>query len=459
VSGAAPDGNDRCDVVIVGAGLSGLVAANALRERGRKVVVVEAGARVGGVVGTRERDGFRYETGANSALDNSPALGELVDRLGLESARVYVGDQAKRRYVVRDGRPVPLPMSPPALLVSTLFPWRAKLRLLREPFVDPVLQEESVAAFARRRLGDAILDYAVDPFVSGVHAGDPERLSLPAAFPRLRALEARHGSLLRGQARLAREAKRRGETPARPRSFGFRGGMQTLIDALVSRLAAPPRCGFEVAGVQRGDPGLRVTSRDGRELEAAGVILALPADATARLVAPHAADAADALEAIPYAPVAVVVSTYRRQDVSHPLDGFGVLAPSRERRAILGTLFSSTLFDDRAPPGHVLLTTFVGGRRDPDALRLDDEALSARVSGELSSLLGAKRASWTAVVRWPRAIPQYELGHEARVQRALIAREALPGLFLCGSWHGGVALGDRVTHAESVARTVDDWLG
>jgi len=450
-------GGESVDVVVVGAGLSGLVVANALRDAGLGVLTAEVSDRAGGVLGTRERGGFRYETAANSALDDATTFAPLLETLGIAGKRIDATDRAAKRFIVRDRKLKPLPMSPQALLTNATFSLRARLRLLREPFIAaaPANVEESVAAFARRRLGDEWLDYAVDPFVSGVHAGDPETLSLRAAFPRLHALEQMHGSLLRGQVRRAHARK----GAAAPRSFSFTEGMQTLTDALAARVDV--RTGTRTAIVPRsdGDHDVELSdSRSSRHVRARAVVIATPADAAAALVASFAPQAAQHLEAIAYAPVSIVVSAYRRDDVAHALDGFGFLVPSRERRPILGTLFSSTMFEGRAPAGNVLLTTFVGGERNRESAALDDAALRGIVGRELASLLGARSALWMEIVRWPRAIPQYTLGHDARIAAIDQATARFPTLFFSANWRGGISLADCVARSQRTAASVQRAL-
>ena len=450
------NGGGTIDALVVGAGLSGLVVAYALRESGMRVVTTEIADRPGGVLATRERDGFRYETAANSALDDGVNFGPLLRSLGIEGERIDTAKTAAKRFVVRDARLQPLPMSPPALLTTSTFSARAKLRLLREPLVPKRAtdREESVADFARRRLGDEWLDYAVDPFVSGVHAGDPEALSVQAAFPRLHALEQAHGSLLLGQLRRARA--RKGPTPA---SFSFRGGMQTLTDALAARVDVLTGTRTSISPQSDGSFDVVLTgSRATNRLRARCVVLATPADAASELVATFAPQAEHPLQAIAYAPVAIVVAAYRREDVVHPLDGFGFLVPSRERRAILGTLFSSTMFEGRAPPGHVLLTTFIGGQRNPHSAALDDDSLQATVARELRELIGAGDALWMETVRWPRAIPQYTLGHGERIAAIDRATAHLPTLFFSANWRGGVSLADCIARSHRTAASVAEAL-
>lgn len=460
-------------VIVIGAGLSGLVTAFELTRRGVHVRVVEAADRAGGVIGTRTRDGALYETGPNSALDNTPLIGALLDQLGLAARRVDTSASAKQRFVVRAGAPMAMPRSPLAFLRTPAFSWRAKLRLLREPFIAPAPpgEDESVAAFVRRRLGNEFVDRALDPFVAGIYAGDPEAISVRAAFPRLHALEQRHGSLIKGLLRARGERPAAATANAAPgTSFSFDRGMQVLPQALAAalpdvllhapaeRLAREGDGGYAVSVVHAGTP---------QTLRAASVVCAVPAGVAAGLLdslAEHDAArepraAAAALREVAYAPIASVASLYRRQDVRHALDGFGFLVPRVEQRRILGTLFSSSLFPGRAPEGHVLLTTFVGGRRDPAVLECDDEALGAVVAAELAELLGAHGPpAWHAVTRWHEAIPQYSLGHLARMQRVADAEARLPGLFFGANYRGGVSVGDCITSAHAVAARVDAHL-
>jgi oxygen-dependent protoporphyrinogen oxidase len=453
------------DALVVGAGISGLVVAHQLQRSGFAVRAVDAAPRAGGVIGTLARDGCLFERGPNSALDTTPLIGELVTQLELDAQLRFASEAAAKRYVVREGRLTPLPMSPGAFLRTGLFSTAAKLRLLREPFLKPSDSdtEESIAAFTRRRLGGEFLDYAIDPFVAGIYAGDPEQISVRAAFPKLHALEQRWGSLIRGQVLGARERRRQKEVAKNSaRSFSFAGGMQTLTDALAAALG-DVALNTRATALERDAAGLftlRAEER-GRPIawRARAVVLATRADHAAALLREHAADAADALETIAYAPVATVASAYAAAAIAHPLDGFGCLVPRSEQRRVLGVLFSSTMFDGRAPAGTVLLTTFVGGQRQPQLPGLPEDQLAALVHAEHRTLLGASAAPlFQAVTRWPRAIPQYTLGHLARVARAEAATRALPGLFLCASWKGGVSVGDCIKSGHFEAQSAAAFL-
>jgi oxygen-dependent protoporphyrinogen oxidase len=451
------------DVVIVGAGLSGLTTAFRLAQQGVRVVVVESAARPGGVIGSVRRDGVLYECGPNSGLDTTPLINDLLAAAGIAGERVDAEAAAAKRYILRQGALSALPTSPGAFLATPLFSWRAKLALLREPFVAPAAAdaEETVADFVRRRLGAEFLDYAIEPFVAGIYAGDPDKLSVPAAFPRLFALEQRYGSLIRGQIAGSRERRKRAEKAKNAAvSFSFRDGMQTLTDALARGLRID--CGVRADGLRRdADATFVLECERGAErfeLRARSVVLAVPAYEAARLATRIAPDAVDALAAIVYPPVATVASCYRRADVAHPLDGFGFLAPRRESPPILGCLFSSSMFRGRADASTVLLTTFVGGvRSGPLALKSEQE-LAVDVSAALQGYLGAQRPRWQVVTRWPQAIPQYTVGHLQRIAAVEQAEAAAPGLRFCANWRGGVSVADCVKSAHAAVDAVQQLL-
>lgn len=460
-----PTNPDVVDAVVVGAGISGLTAAFRLQQRGLTVEVLEAAPRAGGVIGTRSRDGFLFEAGPNSTLDTTPLIDALLADLGIAAERRDASAVAATRFIVRDGRLVALPTSPAAFLTTGAFSLSAKLRLLREPFIAPTAPgvEESIAAFVRRRLGNEFLDYAIDPFVAGIYAGDPERISVPAAFPRLHALEQKYGGLIKGQIKGARERRKNAEKAKNAAaSFSFAKGMQTFTDALAGRLHCV-RTGVQVTRLLRGDDGTYTVEGDASGApvlrRAHSVVLAVGAGAAGALVQRLAPGAADALTAIDYAPIVVSASAYRRADIAHTLSGFGFLVPKKERRSMLGTLFSSSMFPGRAPEGSVLLTSFIGGRRNPDLPAKPDDELARMIHAELAALVGATGAPlWTQITRWSRAIPQYDLGHLGRLALVDAAETALPGLFFCASYRGGVSVGDCIKSAHATVDGIARFL-
>jgi protoporphyrinogen/coproporphyrinogen III oxidase len=437
------------DVAIVGGGISGLAAAWFARRRGLSVVVLEAANEVGGTVRTVERGGFLVDTGPTSTLSRGGALDELIAGVGLQS-QVIEADSRAARYIVRDDRLVPLPTGPADFLKTPLFTARAKWRLLAEPVRRRARSEESVAQFTRRRIGHEFLDWAVDPFVSGVYAGDPERLSVRAALPRLYALEAKYGSLFIGA--LAQMLRgRSGGTQPRGRLISFRRGMQTLPNAVARELAESVRPRVGVTTIARTGGEWIARSREG-EYRAACLVLAVPAYAAAELLAPLNAELARELNAIAYPPVASIALGFTRKQVGHPLDGFGALLPRRLGRETLGVIFSSTLFPGRAPPDKVLLTAFIGGARNPSVGDRTDAALIDRVLTDLRPLLGLRGDPiFQNVTHWRRGIPQYELGHTERIDRIDTALREHPGLHACANWRGGVSLADCVSNAATLA--------
>ena len=452
------------DVIVVGGGISGLASAWLLCQRGVQVVLLEAAARTGGTIATTRERGCLLESGPNSALETSPLIGSFLADLGISDRRIDPNPEARERFVVRQGRLHALPLTPFALLATPLFSTRAKLRILREPFIGRGApdSEEPVAGFVRRRLGGEFLDYAVNPFVGGVFAGKPEALSLSAAFPRLHELERQHGSVIRGYLLEARVRRRDREKSKRTAPmFAFTDGMQTLPDALAQQL---PRVEIrsEVMSIaaDRGSYIVNASTPSGaHELRARAVVLAVPAYAAARIVMPFAPQAAAALAAIRYAPLAVVHSAYRRGVIAHRLDGFGLLVPECERRKILGTIFSSALFANRAPDELELLTTFVGGERQPELAQLDDADLADMVCLEHAALLGASaRPEFVRVRRWSQAIPQYTIGHAQRIAKVEATERAYPGAFFCANYRGGVSIGDCIESAHRAFGDVAAFL-
>lgn len=452
------------DVIVVGGGISGLASAWGLQQRGARVVLLEAAPDTGGAIGSSRERSCLLESGPNSALDTTPLIATLLDELGIAGERIDTNAAARNRYILRHGKLNALPLSPSAFITTRLFSTHAKLRLFREPFIGRAAQdtEESVADFVRRRLGTELLDYAINPFVGGVYAGNPATLSVSAAFPRLHELEQQYGSLIRGQLAGVRAHARNPEKSKQSAPmFSFREGMQTLTDAIARRLARV-ELATEVVSVAPEADGFVVMACNGNgpcEFRAPAVLLSTPAYAAAKLVAPFAAAAAAALAAIPYPPVAVTHSVYRRSAIAHALDGFGMLIPECERRQILGTIFSSTLFENRAPDGLVLLTSFVGGTRQPELAKRDERAMVDLVQSELAAVLGVSTSpEWVRVTRWPCAIPQYTLGHAGRIGQIAAAEREFPGLYFCANYRGGISIGDCISAADRAADKVAAFL-
>lgn len=441
-------------VAVIGAGITGLTAAWTLQRAGHEVVVFEAGARVGGAIGSFRSDGWLHETGPNAMMENSPDVPALMEELGLAQQRVYASSEAKKRYVLRDDVMCAMPASPVAFASTPLFSWRAKLGLLGEPFrrKAPADAEESVAQFVRRRLGQEFLDYAVNPFVGGVYAGDPARLSVKHGFPKLWKLEQEHGSLIRGAI-----ARRNTSGGPAGRMFSFGAGLQELPRTMEHLLGGVVRRGTRVRAARLfGDEWELEFEVSGVVLKEtfAAVVCALPPDALATIAFEGFARAGELKELgrIEHAPVASVFTGWRREAVAHPLDGFGVLVPEVEGGSVLGSLFSSTIFPRRAPEGHVALTTFVGGVRQPELAKLAEDELRELVKTELRKLVGARgQPAFVHVTRWPRAIPQYTLGYGRYLEICALAEKAAPGLFIGGNGRDGVSLSNCIGSGRRLA--------
>ncbi len=454
-------------IAVVGAGITGLTAAFRLQQHGVPVIVYEAAGRVGGVIRSVRENGYLAEFGPNSILETSPKIVSLVSDLGLESRKKYSNPDAENRYLVRGGRPVALPMSPFSFFGTELFSMGAKFRLLLEPFRSRARAdaEESVAEFVLRRLGREWLDYAINPLVAGIYAGDPRRLSVRQAFPRLHAVEQRYGSLILGQVFGARERRRRGEVSKQEaKKVSFDEGLQVLTNTLGERLGGAIRLGGAVTGIERGPDGWSVTlSGGGRETEGRhwGIVLAAPAYRLAEIeLRSDQGSSLKPLAAINYPPVASVVLGFRRDHVAHPLDGFGMLIPEVEKPRILGTLFSSSLFPRRAPPGHVTLTSYVGGVRAPELALLPTDKLFDVTVGDLRSLLGASgEPTYRHCFLYSKAIPQYEVGYGRFKSLMAELERREPGLYFAGHYRDGISLGDSIISAHDVAERIRRDLG
>jgi oxygen-dependent protoporphyrinogen oxidase len=508
-------------VAIIGAGITGLTAAFYLKRKGIPVTVYEASGRVGGVIQSLRQDGWLAEFGPNTLLETSPKIGQLVRDADLQSRRLDPDPKAEARYVVRYKRPIAMPGSPLGFFSTQLFTAGAKLAVLREPFVprrrDGV--EESIAQFVVRRLNQEFLDQAIDALVAGIYAGDPHRLSLTHAFPKLKALEDNYGSLIKGQIFGARDRKKSGEVAKdRAPKFSFDEGLQVLPDTLAERLGDAVKLNTTVTKLTRTADGWALTAheigdsqssslRNETQAEHSAVIYCGTAFRLAELqielqtnvnapLAPalspfggerektamcdntpsprpsgervvHAERdrergnfvSLDAFSEIRYPPVASVVLGFHREDVAHPCEGFGMLIPKIEDFKILGTIFSSALFPNRAPTGHLTLTSYIGGERYPELALLPAEKLVVLTCEDLRVLLGVTgKPTFQHCVLYPRAIPQYNVGY-GRYRRLMAEIESkAPGLFLAGHYRDGVSLGDTIVSGVNIVERVTTFL-
>lgn len=439
-------------VAVIGGGLGGLTAARALANAGADAELLEARDRVGGVVRTESIDGFACECAANGALSGvDDGLLDLAAELGV--ATEPASPAARNRWILVGGKLRALPTNPLALITSDLLTAQAKLRLLAEPLRSSLRGDVTVAEFFRHRLGDEVHERIVAPFVTGVFAGDSERLSLAAAFPRIAELASR-GGLLRGMI----AARRAGKRPERPRLAAPSGGMGQVIDALAAELGNRIRTDSPVAAVARTAGGVELTLASGVREKVDAAVLALPAAAAGLIVADADRELGELLTTIETVPVAVVHLGYRRDQIDHPLDGFGFLVAGSEPLPVLGAVFESTLWPARAPEGSVLLRCMIGGARRPELVDRDDAELIDLATGAVDEVLGTSGGPILAnVVKWPRAVAQYTVGHGKRVERAE-ALAAAQNAVLAGSSYRGVALNAICADAARVVRSVAQIL-
>ncbi|GAC1639165.1 MAG: protoporphyrinogen oxidase [Candidatus Acidiferrum sp.] len=439
-------------VIVVGAGISGLTCAYALKKRGVDVLVLESSDSPGGMIHSVEENGYIFETGPQS-FSTTAQLNGLIGDLGLSNEFVSAPAKAPR-YILVNGQLRPVPLSPGAFLGSSLLKWSTKFSIFRDPFGKsfPPEQDESIAAFVRRKFKPELLELLVGPFVSGIYAGDPERISCRAAFPTLYEAEKAAGSLVRGMKAVA---KKQTGTRVKPTLASFRQGNQTLITALSETLGNALRLGTPVSQVAKTNDGPFVIDSSTGQLQCEQLVLATPTSVSSSLLNNLAPAASAALSQIEYAPVAVVSLCYRRADVAHSLEGFGFLVPRSAGLKILGCVWTSSLFPNRTPGDSVQVTSFLGGATDPDTAALTDSSLVDIAHSELSPILGLKAEPITSrVTAYSRAIPQYNLGHTQRLDTVAADLANIPGLHLTGNYLKGPAIGSCVEHAQDVAESV-----
>ena len=461
-------------VVVIGAGISGLTSAWFLQQQGYEVLVLEASACVGGNLQTVQRDGCQFERGPNSFMNNRQAMADLIKGAGLESELLLANADAHRRFIGKHGELMALPTSPIEGITTKVLSWPGKLRVAWEPFVGKGTKEESIAEFVQRRLGKEMFDWLIDPFISGVFAGDPHKLSVQAAVPRLYALEKNHGSLIRGAIAKMRASRQLADSAPEKKLDGammtFKGGLNQLMTSLAGQLLNPVQTNTQVESVSYSqEHGYLIRSGDAI-WQAEKVVMAVPAKQVARLIEDLPTPdetllqrAQQHLRGIHYPPLATVSMAFNKQQVEHPLNGFGALLPSKEQKQMLGALFPSSIFTGRAPADQHVVTVFVcGGRADsqrqagkPGVMQLSEAERLAVVMQELDGYVGITgQPLWSEESYWPAAIPQYELGHVQKVAEIDAALDHLPGLYLRSNWRDGVALGDCVENAQKLAQRV-----
>lgn len=449
--------NNSQQVVVIGGGISGLSCTHRLRQLGIGVRLFEASPRAGGLMETVERDSFLFECGPQS-FQGTPQLMQLIRELELEN-EVCRADPRAPRYILRRGHMQKIAMSPPALLAGSFLSPNSRWRIASEYFrrTKPPTEEESIADFVRRKFGHEILEYLVSPFVSGVYAGDPEKLSLRAAFPTLDEWERQYGSVLRGAIKSRKTSQSDGPQPM----CSFRHGTGTLTNKLANSLGETVKTAAPVGTISAAPNRAAqiVRLENGETVQAAAVILAAPAYIASHIVSELDPKLSHTLSGIAYASVAVFSAAYYRKQAVTPPQGFGVLIPRSEKVRTLGIVWNSSLFPGRAPDGQFIITSFLGGATDPNLLDESDEQIAAIAQKDSAEILGITGQPTTvALWRHPKALPQYNLGHGAIVESLRAAECSHPGLFLAGNYLEGPSIGKCVEHSFKTAEAVRDFL-
>jgi len=450
-------GVNKKTVAVIGAGIAGLAAAHYLRRRGIEVAIFEREEVAGGSVRSAMRDDrYLVELGPNAFLASADPVQRLARELSIDPLVVGSDDLSRNRYIYRGKRMHRLPTGPASFMKSGLLSFRGKARMMAEPFVRSRSNDlESLAGFVRRRAGKEVLAAMVDPFVSGVWAGDAEELEVSSCFPRLVEVEREYGSVFRGMRKLVGGIRKRG-------LYSFRWGMGTITARLEEELKGVLRLGSAVEEISRskdGRIGVRAEGFAGR-FEADAAVVAVPSYVAAKLLLKAIPEIYPHLSGIPYASLAVVHTAFREGDVPRKPDGFGVLIPRGEGVRMLGSIWSSAIFPGRCPRGDILLTNFIGGATDPELINLPDEEIVGEVLGGLQATMGITNPPvYRSLKRWGHAIPQYTVGHAERLTRIFSAMDGLPGVFLTGAWIDGISVSDTIANSRAAVDRVMSFLG
>lgn len=458
-------------IIIVGGGISGLATAWLLRDKAEKagveidLTVLEKEPRVGGKIRSIHDQGYTCEWGPNGFLDSKPQTLQLCESLAISKKLHRSNDNARKRFIYSDGELHRLPEGGPSFLMSKLISWPGKLRLAMEPtpFISSAPQgvDETLADFGRRRLGKEALDKLIAPMVSGIFAGDPETMSLASCFPRIAELEREYGGLVRAMISLAKKKKQdiaNGKVVSSAAGPGgvltsFRSGIQELTDSLLTSLGSIVIQQSPVTRIEKAaSTPFKVTCENGMQHDAHIVITASPAFVVAQLLENIDTSLSEILRQIPYASMTVACFGYERQQIKHPLDGFGYLIPKKEGRSTLGTLWDSSMFENRAPDGKVLLRSMLGGACFPEHVNLPDDEIQSRVMADLKQVMRIDvPPAFVRIFRHPQAIPQYTVGHGKRLHALEQCLTNHPGLILTGNSFRGIGINDCVAAAERAA--------
>ncbi|MEO2067885.1 MAG: protoporphyrinogen oxidase [Desulfurobacteriaceae bacterium] len=452
-------------VAVIGAGISGLATAFYLKRSGVPVKVFEKEKTVGGKMRTVYEDGFIIETGPNGFLDGKPHTLNLVKALGIEDKLYRSSNKARKRFIYTNGRLVRLPENPIAFLASYLLSWKGKLRLLSEFLVPPKKEDidESLSQFAKRRIGEEALEKLLDPMVAGIFAGDSDRLSLKASFPAIYYLEKKYGGLIKGLIAKMKEAEKKGKAASGPAGPGgvltsFKGGVKDLIDSLEKALEDSILKGVEVLEVSKDKSGWKVKYRANGSTASETfdyLVLSTPSYVSGKLLENVDKELSTLLKSIEYSPISVIAFGFEKRGLGHDLDGFGFLIPRNEKRKILGCLWDSSVFPNRAPEGKALLRVMIGGARQPELALLSKDELVKIALKELRRIMKIRHyPEKIKVFKHEKGIPHYTVGHAEKVERIFKLAKSVGNLFLCNNAYKGVGVNDCTKAAEETVNEI-----
>jgi oxygen-dependent protoporphyrinogen oxidase len=448
-------------VVLLGAGISGLTAAYLLDKEGYNVTVLEKRNSVGGSIDSLSEKGYMFDRGPNSGLETTPMIQQIVNELNLQDQFVYANRKGNKRYILRDSVLHPLPMNPISFFKSKLFSRSGKLRLFAEPLIGRSKDGyyQSISDFVKRRLGKEFLDYAINPFVAGVYAGNPEDLSVKSAFPKLYDLEEKYGGLIVGTFKSIKERKNRPEVAKQSaKMFSFVNGMQVFPETIAQKLGDKVHLNSEVTSVEKVSSGYKINynyTGNPVTINCNYLVSTVPAYIASEILCPLDKNVADHLNKVYYPPVLVLYLAYDSKDVGRPLDGFGFLIPAKEKKSFLGAIWSSVLFPNRAPEDKAAFTLFIGGARDPDVGSYDKDLLFKRVRNEFETLMKINTDPvYISYKFWPKAIPQYNIGYIEHENSFVKFEKENTGLVLAGNFRDGISVGDCIKSAEKILNKI-----
>ncbi len=449
-------------VCVIGGGISGLATAFWLKELDINVWLLEKNSRTGGVIQTARENGYLFEQGPNSFLDNAPDTLDLCYELNLDNELLKQSLRGNPRYIYLNGKLHEVPTGPGGLFKTEIFSKKAKRRLFTEPFrsANRSKEDESLASFIRRRLGNEILDHAVTPFVSGVYAGDPEKLSLRGTFPLMYDLERQHGSLIGGMIkRMFRKKKKNSqEEEKKPRAknlCSFVDGMETMTQALAQALGDRVWLNNDVQKIEKTEKGFRINRVQEDPIEFDMLVLATPAYALPHMVSELLPESCQYGSTIPYNRLCLMGLGYKKDEIENACEGFGFLSPRNQDIRILGSIFNSSLFARRAPAGTRCFSVFIGGGLDPAVYDLSDDEIKQQCKNDLQHVLEIHGdPTYEKLVRWEKAIPQYPIGHVNQTEIIQNELQNYPNLFLTGNYFDGVSFNDCIRNARKTANEV-----